>query len=144
MTSNLQKQYVYELAQGQLIGFWYLPNTVKVIKDAKIRNRYNQVPHLTRDFCVKRPLEIIETKILMTNGSLMKVRSIAECSKGRGAFCNTFDLHSAIIFPENQFSVFRVVVLHRYYSMLAGETQTRLCKQTINLVRALASSTLNE
>ena len=29
------------------------------------------------------------TKILMTNGSLMKVEIIAEF----GAFCNTFDLH---------------------------------------------------
>ena len=29
-----------------------------------------------------------KTKILMTNGSLMKVKSIAE-----GAFCNTFDLY---------------------------------------------------
>ena len=40
----------------------------------------------------------------MTNGSLMKVKSIAECSLG--AFCNTFDLHLAIIGPENQFLVF--------------------------------------
>ena len=32
-----------------------------------------------------------KTKILTTNGSLMKVESIAECSLG--AFCNTFDLH---------------------------------------------------
>ena len=31
--------------------------------------------------------KIHKTKILMTNGSLMKVKSIAE------AFCNTFDLH---------------------------------------------------
>ena len=31
-------------------------------------------------------------KILMTNGCLMKVESIAECSP-LGAFCNTFDLH---------------------------------------------------
>ena len=38
--------------------------------------------------CVKRPL----TKIFMTNGRLMKVKSIAECSPRR-AFCNTFDLH---------------------------------------------------
>ena len=29
--------------------------------------------------------------MLKTNGSLMKVESIAECSLG--AFCNTFDLH---------------------------------------------------
>ena len=32
-----------------------------------------------------------KTKVLKTNGSLMKVESIAECSLG--AFCNTFDLH---------------------------------------------------
>ena len=32
--------------------------------------------------CVKQPLKKIDkTKILMTNGSLMKVKSIAECSK---------------------------------------------------------------
>ena len=32
-----------------------------------------------------------KTKALKTNGSLMKVESIAECSLG--SFCNTFDLH---------------------------------------------------
>ena len=32
-----------------------------------------------------------KTKVLKTNGCLMKVESIVECS--RGAFCNTFDLH---------------------------------------------------
>ena len=35
--------------------------------------------------------KIDKTKILMTDGRLMKVESIAECSFG--AFCNTFDLH---------------------------------------------------
>ena len=35
--------------------------------------------------------QIDKTKVLKTNGSLMKVESIAECSLG--AFCNTFDLH---------------------------------------------------
>ena len=35
--------------------------------------------------------KIDKTKALKTNGSLMKVESIAECSLG--AFCNTFDLH---------------------------------------------------
>ena len=34
----------------------------------------------------------------------MKVESIAECSLG--AFCNTFDLHKAIICLENQLLVF--------------------------------------
>ena len=35
--------------------------------------------------------KIDKTKALKANGSLMKVESIAECSKR--AFCNTFDLH---------------------------------------------------
>ena len=40
--------------------------------------------------CVKWPLKIDKAKIVVTNGSLMKVESIAEPV---GAFCNTFDLH---------------------------------------------------
>ena len=40
--------------------------------------------------------KIDNTKILLTNGSLMKVESIVE-------FCNTFDLHLAIIGLENHF-----------------------------------------
>ena len=36
-------------------------------------------------------LKIDKTKILMTNGSLMTVKSIAECS--HGAFCNACVLH---------------------------------------------------
>ena len=35
--------------------------------------------------------KIDKTNTLLTNGSLMKVKSIAECSLG--AFCNTFDLY---------------------------------------------------
>ena len=38
----------------------------------------------------------------MTNGSLMKAESIRECSP-LGAFCNTFDLHEAIIGLETIF-----------------------------------------
>ena len=41
--------------------------------------------------CLKWPLKNRQNKDLKTNGSLMKVESIAECSLG--AFCNTFDLH---------------------------------------------------
>ena len=59
--------------------------------------------------------KIDKTNILYTNGSLMKVESIAECSP-LGAFCNTVDLHSAIAGLENEFLVFlRVVVSHRFY-----------------------------
>ena len=35
--------------------------------------------------------KIGKTKAIKTDGSLMQVESIAECSLG--AFCNTFDLH---------------------------------------------------
>ena len=53
--------------------------------------------------------KIDKTKILMTNGSLMKVESIAECSPW--SILHTFDPHLAIISLENQFSVFlRVAV----------------------------------
>ena len=48
--------------------------------------------------------KIDKTKVLKTKSSLMEVKSIAECSKR--AFCNTFDLHEAIIGLENQFLVF--------------------------------------
>ena len=41
--------------------------------------------------CVKRPLKHRQNKDLMTNGSLMKVESIAECFMG--AFCYALDLH---------------------------------------------------
>ena len=43
-------------------------------------------------------------KVLKNDGSLMKAKSIAECSLG--AFCNTSDLHKAIIGLENQSLVF--------------------------------------
>ena len=51
---------------------------------------YNQI------YCTVKPVlsghsKIDKTKVLKTNGSLMKVESIAECSLE--AFCNTFDLH---------------------------------------------------
>ena len=45
--------------------------------------------------------KIDKTKVFKTNGSLMKIESIAKCSLG--AFCNTFDPHLAIIGLENQF-----------------------------------------
>ena len=40
---------------------------------------------------LSRHSKIDKTKILMTDGSLMKVESIADAPLG--AFCNTFDLH---------------------------------------------------
>ena len=46
--------------------------------------------HSTVNPVLRGHSKIDTTKILMTNGDLMKVESIAECS---GAFCNTFELH---------------------------------------------------
>ena len=55
----------------------------------------------------------------MTTGSLMQVKSIAECSLG--LFCNTFDLHKVKIDLENHFLVFlRVAILHRFYCIEIG------------------------
>ena len=52
--------------------------------------------------CLKRSTKQL-TK-LKTDGSLMQVKSIAECFLcSLGAFCNTLDLHKAIISLENIF-----------------------------------------
>ena len=42
---------------------------------------YHYTPHYSKT-CLKWSLKIDKTKILVTNGSLMKVKSIVECSKG--------------------------------------------------------------
>ena len=47
--------------------------------------------------------KIDKTMVLKTNGSLMEVESIAECKR---AFCNTFDLHLAIICLKNNVGLF--------------------------------------
>ena len=48
--------------------------------------------------------KIDKTKALKTDGSLIQVESIAECSLG--AFCNTLDMHQAIIGLKTQFLIF--------------------------------------
>ena len=54
--------------------------------------------HNTVKFVLSGHSKKDKTKVLMAIGSLMKVKSIAECSFG--AYCNTFDLHYAIISLE--------------------------------------------
>ena len=107
--------FSYPLLQlVQLI--WPLPKKVHFMQIPAIKQRsrfeipvslyiLHSRPQLTQPYytvktCVKRPLKIDRTKILMTNGSLMQVKSIAECSNGSkvlqnapdGVFCNTFEL----------------------------------------------------
>ena len=47
------------------------------------------------NFVLSSHSKIDKTKVLEPLGSLMQVKSTAECFMG--AFCNTFDLHYAII-----------------------------------------------
>ena len=58
-------------------------------------HNYKPAHEIYNDTTVKPVLnghsKIDKTKVLKTNGSLMKVESITECSLG--AVCNTFDLH---------------------------------------------------
>ena len=68
--------------------------------------RHSGICDTVKPVCVKRPLKIDKTKILMTNGSLMKVKSIAICSPWGilQSICNTFDnLHLGIIGLQCQF-----------------------------------------
>ena len=56
----------------------------------------DNVSHNTYDISTMKPflsdhLKIDKTKVLKSCGSLMQVKSTAECSMG--AFCNNFDLH---------------------------------------------------
>ena len=69
--------------------------------------------------------KIDKTKILMTNGSLMKVEVLQNAPLG-GAFCSIFDLHLAIIGLENQFFDFlRVAVLDSFYCILYAKQAVR-------------------
>ena len=64
--------------------------------------------------CVIIYSKIDKAKILMTNGSLMKVKSIAECSKG--SILQYFRPALSDNWSCNQFLVFlRVAVLNRFY-----------------------------
>ena len=53
-----------------------------------------------------------------------------------GAFCNTFDLHKAIIGLEKQFSFFflRVAVLHRFYCTVLGDCHMVLVSVSLFLL----------
>ena len=80
----------------------------------------------------------------MSNGSLMKVESIAEY--------NTFDLRLAIIGLENQFSVFlRVVALHSFFiakqisllTLLNGENSNLKCIK-VNAIKVKSFRTCHQ
>ena len=61
--------------------------TNKIMSNANIAELRKNSPY----YILSGHSKIDKTKVLKTNCSLMKVKSIAECSLR--AFCNTFDLH---------------------------------------------------
>ena len=103
--------YVYlnsftgSLGSYRKLIFHFNPPTHRGTGDIHVATRLMPV-HPSMKACTVKPVlsghsKIDKTKVLKTNGSLMKVECIAECSLG--AFCNTFDLHEAIIGLGNQF-----------------------------------------
>ena len=74
-------------------------NPAMTLKDIKETKRYGRTHGRTDNVKTVYPPQTKFaggiTKVLKTNGSLMKVESIVE--RSLGAFCNTFDLHLAII-----------------------------------------------
>ena len=62
-----------------------------MVKVYSVFNIFSKVIQVTVKPGLSGHSKIYKTKALMTNGSLMNVESIAECSLG--AFCNTFDMH---------------------------------------------------
>ena len=76
-----------------LLSFEKNLNLIKIFILQQSMNSTKQKVHVGSQYtktCLKQPLKKDETKILITNGSLMQVERI-------GAFCYTFDLHLAII-----------------------------------------------
>ena len=77
-------------------------NTRKPKEVRQLMNTQNYLSFFTSVYsktCLKWPLEIDKANILMENGSLMQVKSIAECSFNEGQkYCRMLPLeHSAIL-----------------------------------------------
>ena len=67
----------------------------------------------------------------MEHGSLMQVKVLQNAPLG--AFCNTFDLHLAIIGLENKFLVYlRVAILDRFYFTKTTPPHLTLSQKIIN------------
>ena len=73
--------------------------------------------------CLK-PLKKNKTNVLKTNGSLMEVESITECSLG--AFCNTFDLHLAIIGLKTNFGLLFEWLLKTGFTVTKKKAEVKL------------------
>ena len=71
-------------SQPQNLCFWPkrppLAFSVAETSVAEIHHLYNWNYGYNSKTCLKRPLKIDKTKILMRKGSLMQIKSIAECS----------------------------------------------------------------
>ena len=75
----------YNLTASVVRNFKYFQKQIEMSLQIQILKLIPVIPVLSDHS------KIDKIKVFKTNGSLMKVKSIAECSLG--AFCNTFDLH---------------------------------------------------
>ena len=71
-----------------------------MLKENQIQSLNKRFPSTVKPV-LSGHLKTDKTKVLMENGSLMKVESIAECSLW--SILQYFDLHKAIIVIENLF-----------------------------------------
>ena len=81
-----EKYFSIPPSHSCLISFTGLYSPSKLLIDKCICYSIYTVKPVFSDYS-----KIDKTKVFKTNGSFMKVESIAECSLG--AVCNTFDLH---------------------------------------------------
>ena len=89
--------------QWRLLKLWECsgspePSPIYLARESNLTGTL-YVVGIQQNLHVNRHSNIDKTKVLMTNGCLMKVKSI-------GAFCNTFDLHYAIIVLKTNFLFF--------------------------------------
>ena len=66
--------------EAKLIKLENIPILIQEVTLFELLLRQSQYQTHYSKTCLERPLKIDKTKILMTNGNLMKVESIAECS----------------------------------------------------------------
>ena len=81
--------------------------------------------------CVNGHSKIDKTKIFMTNVASRRSRVLQNAPLG--AFCNTFDLHLAIISLENQLFAFMIVAVFTEFTveLFSFLFKNMVCKPTL-------------
>ena len=75
--------------------------------------------YVLRKTCHKRPLKIDKTKVLKTDGSLMQVESIAECSREHSAILLTC-VKRYFVLKNNFWSCFELLLKTGFTVFISG------------------------